>query len=66
MTSSATWRNGQRVTKRAARSRRRWTCPDAGCDQERITPLDTARAPICPVHAANMTKRRKVTRRRGL
>jgi hypothetical protein len=63
VTSSTTWRDGRR-TKRAAPNRRRWTCPNGDCEQERITSLDTAKAPICPVHSRNMTKRRKVTRRR--
>jgi len=44
--------------------RRRWACPSPDCTQERITPLDTVKAPICPVCSVNMTKRRKVTRRR--
>jgi hypothetical protein len=65
MTSTATWRHGERTTERAAPNRRRWSCPDGECDQERITPLDTAKAPICPVHSVNMTKRRKVTRTRS-
>ena len=66
MTSSTTYRHGERTTKRATPNRRRWSCPDSECDQERITPLDTSKPPICPVHMVNMTKRRKVTRRRGL
>jgi hypothetical protein len=45
--------------------RRRWACPDEGCTQERITDLNTRKAPICPEHACQMTKRRKVTRRLG-
>jgi hypothetical protein len=45
--------------------RRRWACPKGGCTQDRITPLDTARAPICPEHSVAMTKRRQVVRRRG-
>jgi hypothetical protein len=52
------------ATKTEVIERRRWACPSQDCTQERITPLDTTKAPICPECSVNMTKRRKVTRRR--
>jgi hypothetical protein len=45
---------------------RRWACAGDDCTQDRITPLATTVAPICPKHGFKMTKRRVVTRRRGL
>ena len=59
-------KSGQPVVaaKTGAIERRRWACPSPDCTQERITPLDTVKAPICPECSVNMTKRRKVTRRR--
>jgi hypothetical protein len=36
------------ATKTEVIERRRWACPSQDCTQERITPLDTTKAPICP------------------
>jgi len=65
MTSTRARRSGGGV-KPLTVTRRRWACPDPDCTQDRITPLNTTKAPTCPVHARQMTKRRKVTRRRSL
>jgi hypothetical protein len=61
MTSSATWRRGERIM-RGVPNKRRWACPDPGCTQERITSLDVKKGPTCPLHRRKMTKRRKVVR----
>jgi hypothetical protein len=70
MSATTRHRNGRKsvrlvmAIKTEVIERRRWACPSPDCTQERITPLDTVKAPICPVCSVNMTKRRKVTRRR--
>jgi hypothetical protein len=55
MTSTATFR-------KAKTNRRRWACPGEDCNQTRITPLSTTKAPICPHCRRPMDKRRRVTR----
>ena len=64
MTSKPTWPNGPRIRPGTV-VRRRWACPDPDCTQDRLTAPDAIIAPICPAHARPMTRRRKVTRRRG-